>query len=663
MAALTQTVIGWANRKNSLLSAGIPPTLQRMLPRFLGWICALFLASGLVVSQVFLGGWWYPALAIPGYLLVGAGAVVAGILFWRTHDSPGAWCVGVTLLLAGYLVWRQSNAPDPYAAREDFWLLLASLAVYLTAAWQLRSKMEREFVVGVLLLMAVVQTGIAVAQFSSEVPFHPFGNLAPDISFLRTEGQTANQGWVTGTLASRGSLSAVLMVPTFLALGFLAWARVGVAAKLLLVWVAAAGFVGLVLSLSRSAYLGSLAGVGVFGAVSFFVMQRGALVRRRLLGALALVVAAVVLGLAVVTGWESFAVQLRASSIGLDEYREQLWFQTVPPMLKLDPVLGAGANMFDQLSQRYMGPFYLGRPYHAHNDWLQLLVEYGWVGLLLGGAFFLVHFASGWIHAMRIARETPPTGLMPQDVGLALLTGSLAAMGAQAIHSLFDYRMHVPAAALPIALCAGWIAAIRRPSDFPVMSVPPWWMRVLALLPFVPGFVLLCLVTREMPSEQKALEAERAVLRGQPEQAWSLAQEGLASSSRNPRLHVLAGESAGLAGNACPDPEEKIRWYKRSALHFGKAVGERPFFGYALREYALVLDWCGRQKESLPYHLRAIARDPDVAAPYEYLGVHYWTLGRNDEAARLLRMAQRLPGSRVASEFLQRIEKAKKAAD
>ena len=634
-----------------------------MWSRLLGWICAFLLAAGLLVTQVLLGGWWYPALAMPGFLLVGVSAIVAGALFWRTCDAPGAWCVGTTLLFAGYLFWRQSNAPDPYAAREDYWLLLASVAVYLTAAWQLRGNGMRSFVVGVLLLLVVVQTGIAIVQFSSEAPFHPFGNLVPDMAMLRTEGHNSNQGWVTGTLASRGSLSAVLMAPTFLALGFLGWGRVGVAAKLLLAWVAAAGFAGLVLSLSRAAYLGSMAGLGVFVAASFFVMQRGAFSHRGLLGGIALVIAAAVLGLALLTGWESIAVQLRVSNIGLDEYREQLWFQTVPPMLKLDPVLGAGANMFDQLSRRYMGPVDLGRPYHAHNDWLQLLVEYGWVGLLLGAAFFFVHFAAGWRNALRIARVVPPSGLLPQDTGLALLTGSLAALAAQAVHSLFDYRLHVPACALPIALCAGWIAATRRPADFAAMVSAPWWLRALAIMPLVPGAALLLFVVREMPSEQKALEAERAVLRGEPELAWNLAREGLVRDPRNPRLLVLAGESAGLAGNACPDPRQKSHWYGRSALHFGEAVKERPFFAYALREYALVLDWCGRQKESLPFHLRAIARDPDVAAPYEYIGVHYWTLGRNEEAGRLLRLAQRLPGGRLAGDFLQRIEKAKKAAD
>ncbi|MBU3664963.1 MAG: hypothetical protein FGM15_03675 [Chthoniobacterales bacterium] len=630
-----------------------------MVPRLLGWLCAVLLAAGLVVSQIFLGGWWYPALAAPGYLLAGAAALTAGLLCWKIGEEPGAWCVGVTLLFAGYLIWRQSESPDPYAARDDFWLLMASLSVYLTAAWQMRAPRQRGFVVGAMILMAVVQTSLALAQFASAKPFHPFGDLAPDIEFLRIEGQTANQGWVTGTLASRGSLSAVLLVPTFLSLGFLLWARVGVALKLILLWTTAAGFVGLVLSLSRSAYLGSLAGLAVFAATSFFIIQRGALAHRGLLLLALPVLACIFLGAALLTGWESLAVQMRVWRIGLDEFREQLWFEALPPMLRLDPWLGAGANMFDQLSLRYRGGAFNGRPYHAHNDWLQLLVEYGRIGLALGLCFFLTHIAAAWRNALRIARETTPSGLLPQDSSLAVLTGALAALVALAVHSFFDYRLHVPAAALPVALCAGWIAATRKASDLGATYSLPWWMRVLAVMPLLPGIALLWSVTRELPAEQKALEAERAMFRGDPRVAWDLTTEGLIRSPDNPRLLVLAGESAGLIGNACTATKEKRGWYERSAAQYARAVGERPFFAYGLREYALVLDWCGRQKESLPFHLRAIARDPDSGAGYEYLGVHYWTLGRNDEAARLLRLGQHFPGSRLAGEFLERIEKAK----
>jgi cytochrome c-type biogenesis protein CcmH/NrfG len=60
--------------------------------------------------------------------------------------------------------------------------------------------------------------------------------------------------------------------------------------------------------------------------------------------------------------------------------------------------------------------------------------------------------------------------------------------------------------------------------------------------------------------------------------------------------------------------------------------------------------------------LRAIARDPDHAKGYEYLALHFWKQGRTEEARRLFRLAQRLPGSTLAREFLERIEEESKPA-
>ena len=44
------------------------------------WCAAALLAAGLAASQLLLGGWYYPVLAAPGYLLVGLAAVVAGVV-------------------------------------------------------------------------------------------------------------------------------------------------------------------------------------------------------------------------------------------------------------------------------------------------------------------------------------------------------------------------------------------------------------------------------------------------------------------------------------------------------------------------------------------------------------------------------------------------------
>ena len=622
----------------------------------LNWGSALCLAAGLAASQLLLGGWWYPALAAPGYLLVAVGAVAAGFAFLWVRDAPGAWCVGSTLLFALYLWWRQSVAPDPYAAQADSWLMLGFLCVYFSAAWQLRSEGPRALLLGVVFLLVVGQSLIAIAQFAAETPFHPWPDLARHMSLPRGDTAAWRAGWLSGTFASRTALAGALEVGTFLALGLLVWGRGGAAVKLLLLWVASAGFVGLSLSLSRSAYLGVPAGLVAFALLSFFIVRRGTHLHRGWLTAGALSLVALSVLLAVWAGAESFAVQMRLTELHLDPYRQDLWFITVPPMLSLDSWLGAGANMFDQLSLRYRGNGFTAKPIHAHNDWLQLLVEYGRIGLALGLVFFVVHVAAGWRNALKMAREIPSVGSLPQGTTLGLAAGSVGAAVAVGVHAFFDYGMHIPAFVLLAGLCGGWLAGARRNDNPGELGAVPWWMKFFALVPLVFGVVLGASVLREAPAEYRALLSENALCSGNSGAAWDEAISGLGLRPSNPRLLLLAAESAGQLGDAAPSPEEKREWHSRASAYFDEAIRERPFFYYAWRERALALDYQERFSEALPVHLRAIARDPDHARGYEYLAYHYWLQGRTQEARRLLYLAQTLTGSFLAADLLRLLE-------
>ena len=69
-----------------------------------------------------------------------------------------------------------------------------------------------------------------------------------------------------------------------------------------------------------------------------------------------------------------------------------------------------------------------------------------------------------------------------------------------------------------------------------------------------------------------------------------------------------------------------------------------------------MLDSCRRSDQAQRLHLRAIGRDPNHAAGYEYLALNFWNLGQHEEAIRLMRIAQKLPGSRLSHKFLPRIE-------
>lgn len=630
-----------------------------MFPTSLNWLAAIFLAAGLAASQLLLGGWWYPALAAPGYLLAGLAAVAAGLAFTGARDVPGAWCSGAAALFAAYLFWRQSASPDLYAAQADTWLVLGALCVYLTVAWQLRAAGPRALLLGVLFFLVFAQSLLAVAQFAAETPFHPWPDLARHMSLPRGDAAAWRAGWLSGTFASRTALAGALEVTTFLALGMLVWGRGGAGMKLLLLWVTAAGFVGLSLSLSRSAYLGVPVGVAVFALLSFFLVRRGAVAHRGWLAAGALLLVALSLAAALVAGAESFAVRLRVTELRLDEYREKLWLFTVPPMMSLDPWFGAGANMFDQLALRYRGEGFTAKPVHAHNDWLQLLVEYGRVGLFLGSAFFAVHVVAGWRNALRLVRETPSSGVLPQGFSLGLCTGSVAAFVAVGVHAFFDYSLHLPAVALLVALCAGWLAGARNSREMRELADNPGWLRVFGITPALAGLVLVATILREAPAEVRALQAENALVDGSPGEAWDGSVSGLMLRPANPRLLVLAGESAGQLGDSASSPTERIEWYSRAAAYFSEANRERPLFAYAWRERALALDSQKRYTAALPVHLRAVARDPDHARGYEYLAVHFWRQGRTEEARRLFRLAQTLTGSRLASDCLRQIDQGR----
>ena len=214
----------------------------------------------------------------------------------------------------------------------------------------LRANGPRVLLLSVLFFLVVAQSLLAVAQFAAETPFHPWPDLSRHMALPRGDATGWRAGWLSGTFASRTALAGALEVTTFLSLGLLVWGRGGAAVKLLLLWVTAAGFAGLSLSLSRSAYLGVPAGVAVFALLSFFLVRRGAVAHRGWLMAGTLLLVVLSLGLGLAAGAESFAVRMRLTELRLDEYREKLWFFTVPPMLGIDPLFAAAQPGFGPLA-------------------------------------------------------------------------------------------------------------------------------------------------------------------------------------------------------------------------------------------------------------------------------------------------------------------------
>jgi len=102
-------------------------------------------------------------------------------------------------------------------------------------------------------------------------------------------------------------------------------------------------------------------------------------------------------------------------------------------MIHVHPYLGFGMGTFATVYPQYRGYVSHLVTNAAHNDYLQFLVETGWLGFAAGTAFVLLVFAIG---LARIRKGGPHRNLRT-----AALAGCLAIL----VHSAVDFNMQIPA--------------------------------------------------------------------------------------------------------------------------------------------------------------------------------------------------------------------------
>ncbi len=121
----------------------------------------------------------------------------------------------------------------------------------------------------------------------------------------------------------------------------------------------------------------------------------------------------------------------------LDIYRDSL------RMWLTHPVFGFGLGTFSWVFPAYQSFWISGLVAHAHNDYIELLVETGLIGSGL-----IVWFL---ISVLRIGLKKISRG---SKEGATISVGVLAAIAGLLVHGLFDFNLHIPAnATLFFVLC------------------------------------------------------------------------------------------------------------------------------------------------------------------------------------------------------------------
>lgn len=278
--------------------------------------------------------------------------------------------------------------------------------------------------------------------------FVPYDWGAPHIGeYLRASGPFVNPDHFANylTLVFPVTLVGILSPRSFVS------QRFSKAFRLLCGLVTCVLLMGILLSLSRSAWTGTIIGTGIllWGILSLSEEKRSSLLRMSRKTAARLSALGVVLLLALALffvgplGRSLVDVRLEETVLqdaGLDG-RMSLWKDSLG-MIRDFPLSGVGLGVWPELFPRYQSPPWSPTFYReAHNDYLELLAETGFTGFFLLAWFF---WGVGRMIVCNLHRLCPSA--------VPMVTTLLAALGVMAFHECFDFNLQIPANAFLFTL-------------------------------------------------------------------------------------------------------------------------------------------------------------------------------------------------------------------
>jgi len=280
---------------------------------------------------------------------------------------------------------------------------------------------------------------------------------------------------------------------------------------------------------------------------------------------------------------------------------------------------GVGPAHFDYRFREYRPEILQARPDRVHNDYLNLLADWGTVGgiiVVAGSVIFVFWLVKTWPH---VRREENDFG-SGQSNRFAFFLGALCGLAALAVHSAMDFNLHIPANALAgVVLLALLTSNVRYATE-------RFWFQPRRPLKLALTVVLVVLTAGFLVQEWRAAGETKWLARSErlpyfsPERAAAL-EKAFACEPENFQTAYDIGEcyrTQSLDGgdNFAGLAEKAMSWY-------AQAIRLNRHDGYSYLRTGMCLDWLGQTEKSVPYYAAAEARDPNSYYMVANIGWHY----------------------------------------
>jgi O-antigen ligase len=544
-----------------------------------------------------------------GYRWAAIMLLAAGVLAARPGRLPLNWLGAAVGLFCAWLLFNAAIL-SPYYSSESLYRPAVLLLGFALAVTLERPGLEWLFRIGAALLALLVLLGLAQL-------FAGFWHLSQ------------NSQRAAATFITPNTFSTAINLFLLPAMALCLLRRGGWPAFALALWL----FAGLLATESRGGYLGFAAGCAYLVAALALARTRdGWRPALRLAGgfvAVAVVFAAALPFARTPGVAESFGTTLLSRGMN---YRLEL--ATVAARHLADsPVAGVGANMFRPLYEMESPRGFDDRSgyLYAHNDYLQVWLEFGLLGALLLGAVIVLSF-----RAAGLPRASPAADPARLACG--------AALASVFAHALVDFPLYVPFILMLVGANLGALAAIRggdakferlsgipRPLSASVFAAALLWLSLPVVAEAAANRSLVALFAGNLEGGLRWQRIARWLEPRNPVHYWA---EGVmwreqAKSTGNKALAAKSDEmfAEGMRAN----PYEIVNHLERARLHRqNRALFERP------APAAEVLAWSSEAVRLRPFSLPALIEQAYALS----------SAGKDGEARKLANLLlDRYPGS------------------
>ena len=386
------------------------------------------------------------------------------------QPSTYAWLPVFSVLAVCYFLVRAWLSPVKDLGIEDLMLIMPAGILYLSAGMVLSGKQA----ISVRLVLAWVVIFLLSLHVASGL-MQLAGGKGFSVVFQFMGARPASEGSVIGMYGYYGSFANFAVIAGLLCVSLGVWGRYALPVKGFIFLLGLVSLFLSTLSQSRSAALSMMAGLLVLAILTVMSLaHQSPQIKKWALRVVGGVIALMVISSVAACYW---VIQVRAGSNsgeGLNSLfdsvaRLNFWPMAYDQWLDF-PIFGAGARSFSYLCFEYWNPNLStmhANPEYVHNEYLQLLTDYGLIGLLFITVALVMHCYIGWDQTRKLASTLKGDGLRKGSNAMALTIAGISGMVAMSVHVCFDFRTHLLANLLLLICCAVWLLPIRR------LSPPP----------------------------------------------------------------------------------------------------------------------------------------------------------------------------------------------